>query len=200
MESSSRYLDSLIREFSRLPGIGSKSATRLALHILKMPADQVEHLSKAIVELKRNIRSCKICVGISDEDTCRVCSSLNRDTTVLCVVEEPEDMISIERTGVFAGLYHVLGGVISPLDGIGPGELRMKELYERCRGGQVKEVILATNPTVEGDATSLYVARLLEPVNIRVMRIAHGLPVGSDLEFADGPTLAKSLAGRVEIK
>ena len=200
MESSSRYLDSLIREFSRLPGIGSKSATRLAFHILKMPADQVEHLSRAIVELKKNIRSCSICGGISDEEICRVCSSPDRDSTILCVVEEPEDMISIERTGVFRGFYHVLGGVISPLDGIGPEELRMNELVDRCSSGRVKEVILATNPTVEGDATSLYVARLLKTMDIRVMRIAHGLPVGSDLEFADGPTLAKSLAGRVEIK
>lgn len=199
MESSSKYLDSLIREFSRLPGIGSKSATRLAFHILKMPADQVDRLSEAIVELKRNIRSCSLCGGISDEALCRVCNSPDRDKEILCVVEEPEDMISIERTGAFRGLYHVLGGVIAPLDGIGPEDLRINELVQRCDDQSVKEVILATNPTVEGDATSLYVARILKPMNIRVMRIAHGLPVGSDLEFADGPTLAKSLSGRVEM-
>jgi len=199
MESSSRYLDSLIREFSRLPGIGSKSATRLAFHILKMPADQVDRLSEAIVELKRNIRSCSMCGGISDDTLCRVCNSPDRDNEILCVVEEPEDMISIERTGAFRGLYHVLGGVIAPLDGIGPEDLRINELIQRCNDQSVKEVILATNPTVEGDATSLYVARILKPMNIRVMRIAHGLPVGSDLEFADGPTLAKSLSGRVEM-
>jgi recombination protein RecR len=199
MESSSRYLDSLIREFSRLPGIGSKSATRLAFHILKMPAAQVEQLAGAIVELKQNIRWCSMCGGISDAELCRVCDSPERDREILCVVEEPEDMISIERTGAFRGLYHVLGGVIAPLDGIGPEDLRINELVKRCGDQPVKEVILATNPTVEGDATSLYVARLLKPINIRVMRIAHGLPVGSDLEFADGPTLAKSLSGRVEM-
>ncbi|MFW5862799.1 MAG: recombination mediator RecR [Spirochaetota bacterium] len=199
MESSSKYLDSLIREFSRLPGIGNKSATRLAFHILKMPADQVDRLSESIVELKRNIRSCTLCGGISDDALCSVCSSPDRDNEILCVVEEPEDMISIERTGAFRGLYHVLGGVIAPLDGIGPEDLRINELVQRCNDQSVKEVILATNPTVEGDATSLYVARILKPMNIRVMRIAHGLPVGSDLEFADGPTLAKSLSGRVEM-
>lgn len=199
MKNPSRYLEMLIREFSRLPGIGPKSASRLAFHILKMPPEDVESLSRAIVVLKQNISTCRICGGISDGDTCSICSDTERDQGLLCVVQEQSDVLSIEKSGEFMGLYHVLGGVISPLDGIGPDELNIKSLVERCRDGIVKEIIIATNPTVEGDATSLYLSRELKPLGITVMRIAHGLPIGADIEFADSATIAQSLRDRIKI-
>jgi recombination protein RecR len=189
----------LTREFSRLPGIGPKSASRLAFHILKMPPEDVESLSRAILVLKRNISTCTICGGISDGDVCSICSDSERDRGLLCVVEEQSDVLSIEKSGEFRGLYHVLGGVISPLDGIGPEELNIKSLIERAREGKVREVIIATNPTVEGDATSLYLSKELRPLGITVMRIAHGLPIGADIEFADSATIAQSLRDRIKI-
>jgi len=198
MNLPSKYLENCIHELSKLPGIGSKSASRIAFFLLKTPKANVDALVGAINQLKDNIRYCEKCGGISDEAVCSVCSDYERDQTTLCVVEEPEDMLSIEKSGAFNGLYHVLGGVISPLDGVGPEELSINKLVERCKGG-IKEVIIATNPTIEGDATALYIASLLKPLHIKVMRIAHGLPVGSDLEFVDAPTLAKSITGRREI-
>jgi len=198
MNLPSKYLEKCIHELSKLPGIGSKSASRIAFFLLKTPKANVDALVGAINQLKDNIRYCEECGGISDEAVCSVCSDNERDRTTLCVVEEPEDMLSIEKSGAFNGLYHVLGGVISPLDGVGPEELSINKLVERCKSG-IKEVIIATNPTIEGDATALYIASLLKPLHIKVMRIAHGLPVGSDLEFVDAPTLTKSITGRREM-
>ncbi|MCX8125058.1 MAG: recombination mediator RecR [Spirochaetes bacterium] len=198
MSLPSKYLENCIHELSKLPGIGTKSASRIAFFLLKTPKTAVDALVSAINQLKDNIRYCEVCGGISDDALCSVCADVERDRTTLCVVEEPEDMLSIEKSGAFNGLYHVLGGVISPLDGVGPEELSINKLVERCKSG-IKEVIIATNPTIEGDATALYIASLLKPLNIKVMRIAHGLPVGSDLEFVDASTLAKSISGRREM-
>ncbi len=198
MNLPSKYLENCIHELSKLPGIGSKSASRIAFFLLKTPKATVDALVSAINQLKENIRYCEECGGISDDAVCNVCSDMERDRNTLCVVEEPEDIISIEKSGAFNGLYHVLGGVISPLDGVGPEELSFNKLVTRCNSG-IKEIIIATNPTIEGDATALYIASLLKPLNIKVMRIAHGLPVGSDLEFVDAPTLAKSITGRREM-
>lgn len=199
MPGPSVYLETLIREFTRLPGIGPKSASRLAFHVLKMSDVQVSHLMGAMRAVKDNIRPCRVCGSISDADTCSICCDTGRDRKTVCVVEEQSDVLTIERTGEYRGLYHVLMGVISPLDGIGPGDLNIDSLVERCRTGEIGEVILATNLTVEGDATSLYLARLMKSEGIRVMRIAHGLPAGADLEFADSATIAQSIKGRVEI-
>lgn len=199
MGSPSSYLDALINEFSRLPGIGPKSASRLAFHILKLSENEVTMLTKAIHELKSNISFCTICGGISDGDICSICADENRDRSVICVVEDARDIITIEKSKEYRGLYHVLRGVISPLDGIGPEELNIGTIVSRCENGCVNEIVIATNPTIEGDATSLYLASILKPLGIRVMRIAHGLPVGSNLEFADSATIAKSLSGRVEV-
>jgi recombination protein RecR len=200
MSGPSAYLDALIKEFSRLPGIGPKSAGRLAFHILKQPLSEVERLSKAILELKQNIAFCKICGGISDSAaSCSICSDENRDRSIVCIVEEARDIITIEKSAGYRGLYHVLKGVISPLDGIGPEELNIESFISRCKEGRIREAIIAVNPTIEGDATTLYLAKELRPLGIKVMRIAHGLPVGSNIEFADAATIVKSLEGRVEI-
>lgn len=197
--NSSAYLENLIKELSKLPGIGPKSALRLAFHILKTPSHEVERLSRAMIELKNNIKFCKICGGISDSSVCTICSDDRRDATQICVVEEARDILTIERTMEYRGLYHVLGGVISPLNGIGPDELNIDSFIRRCKENAVKEIIIATNPTIEGDATMLYLARLLKPLSVKVMRIAMGLPVGANLEFADSATIAKSIKGRIEI-
>ena len=199
MNNPSRYLEALIKEFSRLPGIGPKSAKRLAFHILKLPLQDAERLSKSILELKSNIVFCKICSGISNDDICSICSDEKREKSLVCVVEEARDILTIEKTMEYNGLYHVLKGVISPLNGIGPEELNIEPFIQRCKEGQIKEIVIATNPTIEGDVTSLYLAKLIKPLGIKVMRIAHGLPVGSNLEFADSATIAKSIAGRVGI-
>lgn len=193
------YLEALIRELSRLPGIGPKSASRLAFHILKMNIDDVRRLSGAIIDTKTHVTTCPVCGGIAEGGDCAICVDPARERGVLCVVENAKDVLTIEKTGEYRGLYHVLTGVISPLDGIGPEDLNIKPLVQRCAGGAVKEIIIATNPTIEGDATGLYLAKLLKPLGVRVMRIAHGLPVGSDLEFADSVTIAKSITGRVEL-
>jgi len=200
--SPSKYLDALIREFSKLPGIGPKSASRLAFHILKLREEETEKLASSIIELRKNIRSCGICGGISDSDTCAVCRSDTRDRGLLCVVQEQKDAIIIENTGGYNGLYHILHGVLSPLDGIGPEDLTIASLIDRCRDGMVREVIIATNPTVEGDATALYISRALGEINPapEVMRIAHGLPLGSDLEFADSATLLRSIQARTKVR
>ncbi|HPQ55062.1 MAG TPA: recombination mediator RecR [Spirochaetota bacterium] len=202
MTSPSKYLDALIREFSKLPGIGPKSASRLAFHILKLREEETEKLASSIIELRKNIRSCSICGGISDSDTCAVCRSDTRDRGLLCVVQEQKDAIIIENTGGYNGLYHILHGVLSPLDGIGPEDLTIAPLIDRCRDEVVREVIIATNPTVEGDATALYISRALGEINPapEVMRIAHGLPLGSDLEFADSATLLRSIQARTKVR
>lgn len=197
MNRPSIYLDSLIKEFSKLPGIGPKSASRLAFHILGQPYDAAVSLSMAIIEMKKNIITCSVCGGISDKDMCSICSDDMREGGIICIVESPKDVLTIEGTGGYNGLYHVINGLISPLDGIGPDDLNIASLVERCGQGLISEAVLALNPTVEGDATSLYLARLIGPIGIKVTRIAHGLPVGADLEFIDSATIIKSLEGRV---
>ncbi|MGA9115486.1 MAG: recombination mediator RecR [Bacteroidota bacterium] len=198
MLHTSEALQELIEEFARLPGIGRKTAQRLALFVLKQPRDQVVRMAKALVGVKDRIRYCSVCCNITESDPCPVCSGPRRDRRTICVVEEPNDVLAIEKTNEFRGLYHVLGGALSPLDGIGPDELKVQELLERVTG-DVGEVILAMNPNVEGEATTLYLTRLLKPLGVRVSRIARGLPVGSDLEFADEATLTRALEGRIAL-
>ncbi|MFS8501877.1 MAG: recombination mediator RecR [Caldicoprobacter sp.] len=189
----------LIGELSKLPGIGNKTAQRLAFYIINMPDEQVGQLASAIAEVKSKIRYCSVCQNITDVNPCRICSNPQRDPSVICVVEDPRDVIAMEKTRDFHGLYHVLHGVISPMNGIGPDDIRIKELIARVSGDTVKEVILATNPDVEGEATAVYISKLLKPMGIKVTRIAHGLPVGGDLEYADEVTLSKALEGRREM-
>jgi recombination protein RecR len=195
---TSETLQQLIEEFSQLPGIGRKSAQRIALHILKQPRDDVVRMAKALVGVKDKIRSCSVCCNITEEDPCAICASQKRERSVICVVEEPNDVIALERTNEFRGLYHVLGGSLSPLDGVGPEEIKVRELLARV-SGDVREVILAMNPNVEGEATTIYLTRLLKPLGVKVSRIARGLPVGSDLEFADEATLTRALEGRITL-
>jgi recombination protein RecR len=192
-------LTRLIDELQRLPGIGPKGAQRLAFHMLKGPREHAERLASAIRELKEQVTYCSICNNITDSDPCEYCRSADRDQHVICVVEEPQNVAGIEKTREFRGVYHVLMGAISPLQGIGPDELKIKGLLHRISGGSVREVILATNPNVEGEATALYLARLLKPLGVRVTRIAMGVPVGSDLEYADEVTMHKALEGRREV-
>jgi recombination protein RecR len=189
----------LIEALERLPGIGPKTAQRLTFFLLKRPADEVRELSEALVAVKERIVHCRICFNVTDEDPCRICADGRRDAALLCVVEEPNDLLAMERTGEFRGRYHVLGGALSPLDGIGPGDLKVRELLARLETGATGEVILATNPNVEGEATALYLAKLLRPLGVRVTRIARGLPVGGDLEYADQVTLSKALEGRRDV-
>ena len=193
---TSEALQQLIEEFSRLPGIGRKSAQRIALFVLKQPRDEVVRIAKALVNVKDRIRYCSVCCNITEGDPCAICASPRRDRATICVVEEPNDVIALEKTNEFRGLYHVLGGSLSPLDGVGPDELKVKELLARVDAG-VSEVILAMNPNVEGEATTIYLSRLLKPLGVRVSRIARGLPVGGDLEFADEATLSRALEGRI---
>ena len=189
----------LIEAFQRLPGVGPKTAQRQAFFLLKRPADEVNELAEALRELKTRIRYCRECFNVTEEDPCRICRDPARDARVLCVVEEPNDLLALERTGEFRGRYHVLLGALSPLDGIGPEDLRVRELLARLESQPVDEVILATNPNVEGEATAIYLAKLLKPLVGRVTRIARGLPVGGDLEYADEVTLGKALEGRKEM-
>ncbi|MBI3780475.1 MAG: recombination protein RecR [candidate division NC10 bacterium] len=198
----SRYAPSLARlvgELVRLPGIGPKSAQRLTFHLLKASKDEVQALAQAIMDLKERTQSCSACFNISEDDRCSICADPSRDGSMLCVVEEANDLWAIEKTGSFRGRYHVLGGSLSPLDGRGPEQLTAKALLPRLEAEGVKEVILATNPNVEGEATAMYLSRLLKPLAVRVTRIARGLPVGGDLEYADEVTLSKSLEGRREV-
>ena len=192
-------LDKLIEEFRSLPGIGSKTAVRLAYHILDMEPSKARELAGAIIEAKEKIGFCNTCFNLSDRNPCEICASEKRDHSVICVVEQPQDVAAMERTNDYNGVYHVLHGVLSPLDGVGPDDIRIKELLSRLYGDQVIEVIMATNPSVEGEATSMYIARLLKPAGIKVTRIAHGLPVGGDLEYADELTLSKAMENRREI-
>jgi recombination protein RecR len=189
----------LIEEFYKLPGIGPKSAQRLAYYLLRMPGAEARSLAQAIVEVKERVVLCSSCQNVTESDPCRICSSLERDRTVICVVEEPLDILAIERSGSYKGQYHVLHGAISPMDGIGPEDLKIAELLARMRSAEVTEVILATNPNLEGEATSMYLSRLISPLGIRVTRLARGLPVGGDLEYADDVTLARALEGRQEM-
>ena len=189
----------LIEELHRLPGIGPKGAQRLAYHILRATREEAEALADAIVEAKERITLCSICQNTTDTDPCLICADSGRDRSVICVVEEPLDILAIERTRGHKGLYHVLHGSISPMEGVGPEQLKVRELLERLRDGSVHEVIMATNPNLEGEATAMYISRLIQPVGVRVTRLARGLPVGGDLEYADDLTLARALENRQEI-
>jgi recombination protein RecR len=186
----------LIDELSRLPGIGAKSAQRLAFHLLNVEEDDAVRLSESILEARRKIKYCSKCFNMTDVDPCYICANNKRDQKLLCVVETPKDVIAMEKTKEFTGLYHVLHGAISPIDGIGPEDIRLRELIIRLQSEPVEEVILATNPTIEGEATAMYVSKLLAATDILVTRLAHGIPVGGDIEFADEVTLAKALSGR----
>ena len=195
-------LAKLIEHFRALPGIGSKTAVRLAYHVLDMDAAKARALAEAIVEAREKIGFCSVCCNLSDQDPCAICASEKRDRSKICVVEQPQDVAAVERMKDYKGLYHVLHGSLSPLSGVGPENLRVKELLHRLEGeagAEVQEIIMATNPTVEGEATALYLARLLKPAGLKVTRIAHGLPIGGDLEYADEVTLAKALENRKEI-
>ena len=195
-------IQDLIDELARLPGIGPKSAQRVAFHLLKVPAQDVRRLSEALIEAKEKVRLCQVCFNLADEELCGYCADPRRDRSVICVVQEPPDVIALERTREFRGLYHVLQGSISPIEGIGPEDLRVAELLHRIKGTgapdetPVEEIILATNPNIEGEATAMYLARLLTPIGLKVTRLASGLPVGGDLEYADEVTLGRAIEGR----
>jgi recombination protein RecR len=189
----------LIEEFHKLPGIGPKSAQRLTYYLLRAPAEEARALAQAIVEVKEKTVLCSVCQNITDSDPCAICSNPERDHGAICVVEEPLDILALERAGAYKGLYHVLHGVISPMDGVGPEDLKLQELLSRLRSGDVREVIMATNPNLEGEATAMYIARLISPLGLKVTRLARGLPVGADLEYADNVTLARALEGRQEL-
>lgn len=189
----------LIEEFSKLPGIGKKTAQRLAFHVLDMNNGEAMELARAIVDAKKNIRYCSVCGNLTDKDPCVICSDKERDDSVICVVEDPRDIVSVEKTKEYNGLYHILHGSISPMEGIGPEDIKIKELLVRIGKKAVEEVIIATNPTIEGEATAMYISKLLKPLGIKVTRIAYGIPVGGDLEYADEVTLSKALEGRREI-
>ncbi|MBI3006575.1 MAG: recombination protein RecR [Ignavibacteriales bacterium] len=199
MVHTAESIEQLAEHFAQLPGIGRKTAHRLALYILRMDREEVESLADALVRVKEKVRYCSICSNITESDPCSICSNHRRDRHSICVVEEPQDVHAIEKTNEFKGLYHVLGGALSPLDGIGPDDLRIKELIARVSNGPLDEVILALNPNVEGEATTLYVSKLLKPFGVKVTRIARGLPVGSDLEFADEATLSRAFEGRIAV-
>jgi recombination protein RecR len=189
-------ISDLIAELGRLPGVGPKSAQRIAFHILQADADEVRALSDAMLTVKEKVRFCVECGNVSEQDKCRVCLDERRDRSMICVVEEPKDVVAVEKTREYRGLYHVLGGAISPIDGIGPDDLRIRELMPRLADDRVSEVVIATDPNLEGEATATYLARLLSPMGIAVSRLASGLPVGGDLEYADEVTLGRAFAGR----
>ncbi len=200
MQYSSALLESVITELTRLPGVGRKSAQRIAFHLLRSSEGDAKKLAQAILELKARVEDCRICGNVTETQPCAICADSRRDISILCVVEQPMDVLAIERTGEFRGSYHVLKGSLSPIDGIGPEQLKLAELIERVKAGSVAEVIVATNPTAQGEATALYIARLLQSIpNVRVTRIARGVPMGSDLEFSDQVTLARAMSGRKEI-
>lgn len=192
-----KALEDVIGLLSRLPGIGRKSASRIAFHLLRSDESYAHALAERILRLRESVRFCSVCGAYTEEDPCPICSSPGRDRSLVCVVEQPQDVLSVEASHEYRGLYHVLGGLISPLDGVGPEALRIDRLAERVRGGEIREVVLATNPTVEGDTTALYVRKVLEGAGVNVTRLATGIPVGGDLEYADKLTLARSFRGRV---
>lgn len=196
----SKHLERLIEELVKLPSIGQKSAQRLALHLLRVPRDEALRLSDAIRSMREQVGFCRLCGNFTEADPCPLCTDPQRDGTVVCVVEQPVDVLAFERTAQYRGRYHVLGGALSPLDGTSPDQLRIRELLERLRGGELREVILATNPNVAGEATALYLSRLLGPLGVKVTRIARGVPMGSDLEYSDQVTLARALEGRREVE
>ena len=196
---SSKLLEKAVEQFASLPGIGRKTALRYVLHMLRQSPEEVKQFTDSITALKEAIKECQHCHNISDSDICEICSDPKRDAQTICVVENIKDIMSLEATGQYHGLYHVLGGIISPMDGIGPEDIRIRELLARLKDHTVKEVILATNPDIEGEATASYIARLLKPMGVLVTRIAHGVPVGSDLEYADEITLSKAMEGRREM-
>lgn len=199
MEYFALPLQNLIEEFEKLPGIGSKTAQRLAFFVLNQPKEKAEKFANAIISAKENLCYCRVCQNISDSEICAVCDNPTRDHSVICVVESPRDVIQIERTNEFKGVYHVLHGAISPMDNVGPDDIKIKELMARIAGGEVKEVIMATNPNLEGETTAMYISKLIKPFGVSVTRIAHGVPVGGELEFADEVTLSKALKWRVEL-
>ena len=198
MDYYSSQISKLIEELSRLPGIGAKSAQRLAFHIINMPTEQVEHLADAMKSARNNIRYCKKCFTLTDQELCPICSSNNRNEKIIMVVETTRDLAAYEKTGKYEGVYHVLHGAISPMLGIGPGDIRLKELMERLQG-DVEEVIIATNSSLEGETTAMYISKLIKPTGIKVSRIASGVPVGGDLEYIDEVTLLRALEGRTVI-
>ena len=189
-------IEKLTTQLSRLPGIGRKTAQRLAYYLLGVPREQAQELAQAILQAREQVHCCPLCGTYTDKEKCELCTDPGRSDEVLCVVAEPRDVIAMEKTREFRGRYHVLFGVLSPMEGIGPGDIRINELLEKCKGGKVKEVILATNPDVEGEATASYIARLLKPLGVKATRIAHGIPIGGNLEYTDEVTLAKALEGR----
>ncbi len=189
----------LIDEFYKLPGIGPKSAQRLAYYLLRMPPVEAQALAAAILEVKEKVGLCSLCQNVTETDPCRICSGGDRDRSIICIVEEPLDILAIERAQSYRGLYHVLHGAISPIDGIGPEDLKIADLLNRLRSDEVQEIILATNPNLEGEATAMYLTRLLRPLGLKITRLARGLPVGGDLEYADDVTLARALEGRQEM-
>ena len=198
MDYYSSQITTLIEELSKLPGIGAKSAQRLAFHIINMPQEQVERLSSAMMDAKKNVRYCKECFTLTDQELCPICSSDKRDHQTIMVVENTRDLAAYEKTGKYNGVYHVLHGAISPMLGIGPGEIRLKELMQRLQG-DVKEVIIATNSSLEGETTAMYISKLIKPTGIKVSRIASGVPVGGDLEYIDEVTLLRALEGRTTL-
>ncbi|ACM18745.1 recombination protein RecR [Geotalea daltonii FRC-32] len=193
----SRSLTRLLGELKKLPGVGDKTALRLAFHLLKSP-DNLTALAESLLEVKAGVRFCSVCFGITEDDPCHLCST-ERDRTTICVVEEPQDILAMERSRAFKGRYHVLHGALSPLNGITPGDLKIAELMKRLESGAIREVLIATNFTVEGEATALYLTRLIKPLSIRVTRLAHGIPLGSDLEFIDAATVQRAVEGRSEL-
>ena len=196
MKYSSEAVERAIHELSKLPGIGRKTAQRHVFYLLKQSEEDVRRLAESIVELKSKVIHCTTCFNITETDPCRICSSEKRDRSIICVVEEANDVLALEKTGEYRGLYHVLGGALSPLDGIGPDDLSVKELLARLEN--INEIIIATNPNTEGEATAIYISKLVKPMNIKVSRIARGIPVGADLEYADEMTLARAMEGRLE--
>ncbi len=191
-------IEKLIEEFSKFPGIGKKTAQRMAFFVLKQRKEEAESLAQAVLDVKEKVRYCSVCFNITEDDPCSICKDEKRDKSIICVVEEANDVAALEKTNQFKGLYHVLGGALSPLEGVGPDDLKVKELLVRLKDGKVKEVIIATNPSAEGEATAVYLSKLIKPLGVKVTRIARGLPAGGDLEYADQTTLANALEGRVE--
>lgn len=192
-------INRLINELTKLPGIGEKTAQRLTFFLLKAPEDDIKELAKALVDVKANVRYCSICGNITEQDPCTICNDSKRTHQIICVVEEPNDLFAIERTREYRGLYHVLMGTLSPLEGVGPEDIRIQELLVRLQHDPCEEVIVATNPNVEGEATAMYLAKLLKPLGVKITRIAHGIPVGGDLEYADEITMTRALEGRREL-
>lgn len=189
-------INQLIRRLARFPGVGEKTASRLALYILRCSEEEAVDLAKSIINVKEKITLCSICYNLTDQDPCTICKDEKRDRKVVCIVEEPGDLMALEGSGEFRGGYHVLHGVISPLDGVNPDDIRIKELMERLKNGQIKEVIIATNPTTNGNATALYLSKLIKPLGVKVTRIAQGIPIGGDIEYTDEVTLRKAMEGR----